>query len=484
MSLINKFLSLKNWQKLSIGIAIAIIFKVFLMNDFIVNVNALTTNSNNPQFALVNPEYDLPEKIDLNEKLPYKSNFVSQERLNQMGTSGQRPYDFKVYYDSIQNSDNSLVDRLNSNGNLLENSQFNFIDYLPYTYYVTGFDFDGSNQLRAGSIPDIRPLHRGHRYTFLFEFYQNNSFYSNGISYDTEDFDIGMRFCWNTTDTSHQCDNLQNYIDNLEIEYITPSDITFTNEHYAYVKITFETNELFPADLDYGFEYSLQYITLRLKNPDIQNAGDIIDPDTFKYFVASNDGGIFKVKQLFMIEDYRIEMYDGDDYFGILGNNLNQTKYETCEPLDLNCHVRNIVTGIKSFTNNIIASIYRLFAYAFIPDTNDLKNIISNTKENIFSHFPDLQAFFDYVEYFFQRLTNIERQTTVSFPGVKVPGYNNWLIAPFTFDFNTILSDTSTPIYYIYITARIVTSCVVTLLWCIFVYRGVKKILGVGGSDL
>ena len=119
-NIFNKFLRLKTWQKLSIGIAILTIFKMFCLHNFIINVKAESTDSTIPSIILVDPDSSIPIfNPSLLERGKYSTNFVSSTIINNLQTT-QNCYLGQFKYFTITNN-NELANwgerqtRLNEN---------------------------------------------------------------------------------------------------------------------------------------------------------------------------------------------------------------------------------------------------------------------------------------------------------------------------------------------------------------------------------
>ena len=152
----------------------------------------------------------------------------------------------------------------------------------------------------------------------------------------------------------------------------------------------------------------------------------------YNFFLAntSSNNGVYSFSRIFMIEDLNVLIGD-IDYTGSSGSPLSSTKYETCDNLDLACHVRNIFTGIKSMTENLIHSIRNLFTNLFIPNIEDLKIIFTGFKEGLdyklgFIMYP-FNLFIDIANRFLALNPTTTSNITISIPEVKEP-FNDYTI--------------------------------------------------------
>lgn len=440
MKIINKFMSLKTWQKLGIGIALLTIFKYFVMNNFIINVKA-ESNDDIPSIVMIDLDSGLPITDSLACKNNYCSNFMTNEELSNIGNYSTS---FK-YNMSIPSNNNYSLQPINFPGYKQINHE---------NYYINGFYY---TQNGATFNTMIRGFDKNTHYSMIF------SLESDGIenfegSFNTDDFIFDMQL----KPESGQALSILNYINNLDITYYPGGSIT-NNQQFSFLKINFDTLATFPSDrVLYSINISTKYDTSE------------------KYFFKSSEAASYTSLRFFtFVMDANLELIPSDnsnEYFGFSnGEPLNQQIYENCDTLDIACHVRNIQRGVENFGKNLIYNIINMFKYVFVPDFKLIQKNITDIKEEISLKYPDITGLFDFFEVCSQRFQNLQPKTTISFPGVKVPGFDTYLIQPFTYDLAVIINDSSFSFYYQL--SRIVISVFIMIGFVLFELRIIKSIL-------
>lgn len=454
MNIFNKFLKLKTWQKLGIGIALLTIFKYLTMNGFIIDVHAKTDTDAIPGVVLIDLESGLP----IEQKLPCTSN-------NRICTN----LDFSLDDPDIRQT------RLLTNyfyGNNVASWQSKTIYHiftandLPYfslqeedTYY---------NRFYLSPLYFINFMRNTH-YSFMFTFESDNVIpYDKVINTQDLVFKIGIAGSI----------EMNNYIENTEVTFYPAGTIT-NNSNYSFLKIDFDTLPTLPYTCVTGVCHAdnTVYFDLYFDQNNVN-----------KYFYHNvNTNGALTISQSVMVQDATLEVIpttNYDEFFGLTGGSplKDDSIYEDCSQYGITeigeniaCNTRNVVSGVKHFLDNLLFNIVNTFEYIFVPDFDNLQQRIDTLENDFFNKYPDIDKLFDYIEYVGNRLNNLQRQTTITFNGVKVPGYDTYIIEPFTFDFNTILNDPTISFYYSIV--RIVIIALVTFGFVLFELRFIKSIL-------
>ena len=470
MNIFNKFLNLKTWQKLGIGIALLTIFKYLSMSGFIINVKA--ESYTNPNIIMSDDITGAGYTGIIRENGRYKSNWLSQANLDTLYNFSNSSYGgMKVrdYYSYITDSDNLLKTSSYSSTDLTANLISNFETRQGQTGYYRGFGW----YYNQSGQPNIYPLEKGHKYSFLFEFYTQDCEWSSS-SFTEDAFNItGSYLLSNSTNTYYDLTEVATF----DVTTYVPG-MTYTNPNYGYVLVDIYLDpNLYPV-FNSSYDMKLGSIYLRLRNT-TYSVDDEVDMSTYNYLFKSSTGGNYRFTGIYLLDNVDVFVGDQDYTSSMEGTYLNQTLYQTCDSLDIACHVENIFRGVKSFTSNLIFNIKQLFNYLFIPDFQAIHDRVDDFHTVIDLKYPDIQALIDYKDDFFARASNISPQHTISFSGASLPGYNINIIPAFTFNFDTIINDsTFNPIYLVLRALFIVT---ISISYCLFVFRIFSKMFNKEG---
>ena len=468
MSLWYKFLKLKTWQKLGLGIAILSIFRIFAYHNFII-MDVQAQSSTKGFYKFFDNETSLQiQDSTIKTSGMFASNFISQEDLNSIANNNM--YQVPTIT-AIDSTNDTFAGYSSSRATVNQDYTYTFGTSINDIYLTSlAIDSWSYHGLR------IRPLKKNHTYTLAFTIFKTGGEFDSSI-YSNNDFNISGTYCRQQSVSSGitDCYSLSNKFDVVEIGYFNPDnqDI-YTNNHYLYLYVTIELNDNFPSSVSNN-TWRLDSLTIDLNNP-VYSAGDSVDMTSFKYFMKSTgDDSTFGIKLVQIMEDVDTYLVDNENYSIITGQNINMTEYDQCDNLDIACHIRNLVKGIKSFTANIMHSIYALFSKIFIPDFSRLMNHINSSRNLLTSKVPDIQEVMDYGEYFVTRLQNVQPVHTISFSGVKLPGYNTYIIPAFTYDFDSIINDSAFSGYYSL--ARAVLIVLLSIGWGLFSIRVIVSML-------
>lgn len=111
-------------------------------------------------------------------------------------------------------------------------------------------------------------------------------------------------------------------------------------------------------------------------------------------------------------------------------------EYETCEPLDIACHVRNIITalknifvrlgnGIKQLFTNIIEGIKSLF----IPDFQEMGETLNELKQALMNKLGFIAESEEYFVTLLEKFQELEEgNVVVHIPNIEVPNFNFTII--------------------------------------------------------
>lgn len=454
MKIINKFLALKTWQKIGIGIALLSIMKYFFMVN---TINVYASGYTNPNVIISNQIDGTDEKSSIKTSAPYMSNWLTQTQLDKISDSGRQAMRGTNNVAFIKDNDNAFVGLGTNNYVITQNSTSAFLNRNGETGYYTGFNFYKNTPQTV-----IEPLEKGHYYTFLFEFYTNNIEW-NSKDYSINDFNISGTYSYYNGST-HTSFDLMNKIDIQEFTIYTPGT-TYTNPNYGFILFSFKINELFPEYTpSSSYYYFLEELEFNMKN-DTYNTNDIVDMNSFNYIFKSDNGGSYKFSNIYILKD--VDTFVGDQSYTetMGGNYLNQTIYKTCEPLDISCHIENIFIGVKSITDNLMYNLMQFTKRILLPDMDRISQEIETTKTTFNNKFPMIQDIQDYFQQMVDRFEALEPQHEIHFNGVKVPGYNTWLIEPFDYDFDDIIESNEIKPYYLLYTKIITIFLVIGLLY-------------------
>jgi hypothetical protein len=451
--MINRFNNLNIWQKILIGIGIIIIFKIFLLHNFITNVKAEEIDSGIPGIVLTDPVSNTPiYTTNLLEKGKYSTNFVSSTVINNLQTI-QNCYLGQFKY--FSSSNNQLSGWGERQTRLIEGSDY----YNIHAEYINGFEFESGTSDHY-YIDNFQP---NTHYSFMFSILSEDVTYSNQ-TFNTNDFNFRL-FMY---DNNYIRTNATSLLNNIKVEYI-PGRIVNNNQQFSFISISFDTRnnfyytELGSMEIDL---YNYQQPTGTLENA--------------KWLYKSNGQNSWTgIYQVVMVQDADLQVIATsllDDFYGFTdGQPLNQQQYETCDTLDIACHVRNIQKGIENFGKNIIYNISNVIQYLFVPNTTMINNKIDELKLVIQNNFPTITSFIDFIQYIIERYDNITPTHTINFSGIKLPGYNTWLIEPFTYNIDNVLQDAT--ILNCYNIAKLIINAIISVGWFYFCFNIVSSIL-------
>lgn len=131
-------------------------------------------------------------------------------------------------------------------------------------------------------------------------------------------------------------------------------------------------------------------------------------------------------------------------------------EYETCEPLDIACHVRNIITalknifvrlgnGIKQLFTNIIEGIKSLF----IPDFEEMGTTINEMKEALENRIGFIGDTFDLLLTIINKFTDItDSNGIINIPQINVPIFNQPIIQAQTWNLKEIFENGAIGTFY------------------------------------
>ena len=465
-SIVVKYNNLKLWQKILLAISILATAKI-LLGTGCINVKA--ESYTNPNVIISDDITGSNYNGTINESGRYKSNWLSQSFLNSFYNFGSSSYGgmtVRDYYSFITDSDHLLKTNAYNSTNLTANLISNFENRTDQTGYYRGF---GWYYAQAGQS-NVYPLEKGHKYSLLFEFYTQNCEWTSS-SFTNDSYTITANYIISS--------NTHNYYDltqiaSIDINTYVPG-MTYTNPNYGYVLIDIYMDpNLYPV-IGSSYHINLDSIYVRLRNSSY-SIDDEVDLSTYNYLFKSSNGGNYRFTNIYLLDN--VDVFVGDEsYTSTMGGTyLNQTQYLTCDTLDLNCHVQNILIGIKSFTSNIIYNLKQFFNYVFIPDMTEIQDQINTMKLTFNTKFPIVSDLMDYFQYAVDRFNSLEPQHEISFSGVKVPGYTQtWLIEPFTFDFDDIIENQGIAPWYSFVRTMIL--CMLFIGWLYLSFHIISSII-------
>lgn len=454
--------SLKWYWKLLIILLIMFIIGTFFNKGFIINVQAKTDTNAIPGVVLI----DMGTGLPIDEKLPCNSTNKLCTNLDiDFNATGIMNTQFKVNY---FNSNNITQWPQKSQINIFTADRFITIDE-PNTYY---------NRFEIGSFPYYR-MEKNLHYSFMFTIESDNIIPFDNII-DIKNPNSNITFDIIARDSNYNDHSMLSYIENLEV-YFYPGGTITNNTNYSFLKIDFDS-------LPTMREWLLWYLSISFNSNNINDY----------FFKNDNINGVMRLSQAVMVQDATLEVIpttNYDEYFGLTsGSPLNDNSiYEDCSQYGITeigeniaCNTRNVVSGVKHFLDNLLFNITNLFEYVFIPNFNDIKDVISDGIEVVlqklgFIAYP-IELLGDLVNRFLDLhpLVGGIQTLTIDIPEVRDPFYNEVIIQPGTWALGQILTTgTIGQLYVIY--KLFITAYLIFLFLCLCDDAFVSFINGDGG---
>lgn len=439
-------------KKVLIGVLIGIILMLVRKTLFI-NVNA-KANDNNIYFFTDNG-VDSPTNYDnlyytnscigcsstepLWKPQPI-SEMVKTERNLETNNAGNRTFfpplsplpsinDYKYTLDSMScNSQNSSDCDYDSITEI--RIDFNEFLYTPDNKQITNF-----------------PIEKDKYYSFLLGIQKEDSlkFYSNSDTINLTSDSVNIKIGYSHTIESEpvfSVPNSQNYIDIEEVKWLSPNSIDNGNgdSNQAYIIVKFKIKD--SAILE-NYNYYLSSITFDVAPIGGTDNGKNIN----SFFIMNTDrniSGKFYFYTYSFLENGYFEIVSSNNnvvgavpnYDYISSSDLEiLDKLESCEPLDIACHVRNISTMIKSFfvrVGNFFVSIVNFLKSLFIH-TDRQWDFLGNRFNALLNDLDLRLGFLTYPFHIFSDLFNIyidlinnrNDNYVITLPELKEPFSNN-----------------------------------------------------------
>ena len=431
-------------KRIIIGVGIALIL-TFIRNLLVINVYAEEEKS------LTSPIFYLPKgqkmtgdinknaisyNYQISESTPMEIKRITGQSSTKLYPSLQEDYPY--YAEGITNNTNFQQKEKYFTLGLEQN---HYLEQLTFTTYSTSNEY----------------IKKDMKYSILIKITKPNDlkYYDNNNKINIENVDINY-FKILAESGAYQTDISQDieitkfqYIKSLNKYANKEGQKRYTNE--SYILIEYRTKE------------SLEENTYNLTNQTISfsiNKWDFIEGEeeyffkNDKYFLENDtsqnkeihynfaflEGGYTEFCGIRLEENGPISLC-GMEYNGNMDIITPEDeeifdKYETCEPLDIACHVRNIITalknifvrignGIKQFFTNIIEGIKNLFT----PDFEDMGETFGELgdllKEKTGFMWESLDIFIDIINRFL-RLNGGE--VIIHIPNINVPNFNFTII--------------------------------------------------------
>ena len=160
------------------------------------------------------------------------------------------------------------------------------------------------------------------------------------------------------------------------------------------------------------YQYRLLYV-----NPD--GLDEIIDTKTLSFndpyrynFNAESKQGVYKVEVTPVLQVPYEDKYDFEsiyiplEYKGFSTNTYFSTKdipfgtpkpqftFESCDNIDIPCHLRNIITAVRKFSYDV----FHMFKDFIIPDFNSIKSVIESAQLQAKENMGAISSLFDFIQ--------------------------------------------------------------------------------------
>lgn len=424
-----------------IAISVGIIIVLSIIRSFLV-INTYAKETIRDDFT--KPVYHIPQNTTLNGSI-YEDKFISN-----YGITG---YTLNGYWTVA--SSNPFIPTLN------ETYPYMTSDITNSNYYRAKDKTYESNLNSLSSLTSITFTTTGNEDKYLkanteysilirIEKEQDMEYYDKDTLNNSENINLDyfrLLAYQNSTQVDLTNDiTIQDYelVKGINRAYNNGENERYTNNSYIYINyktsenleentynirtqtISFDINKAYTGqDNDYLYKYD-NYI-IRNNNPSSEN---------YQFSIALIEGKIeFVGRVINGMFSSGIE-YDGElDIITEEDRNIFDN-YETCEPLDIACHVRNIITALKNIfvrIGNAVTGFFRNITKAiqelFIPNFNDLQTTYTELKETFINKLGFIGESEEYFEILLRKFQDLdEGNVIIHIPEIEVPNFNRPII--------------------------------------------------------
>lgn len=328
---------------------------------------------------------------------------------------------------------------------------YNLVGY-NITLYRYGFDIEA-----------------GQDYSLMVEIIKSNTM---DYSYDT--LEELSYFSINARDNYNGNYDISEYISNIDLEYVKGKNTKYgemlDNPYYSnnsYIVINFHVeenvdivsnNNLMFSNISFYFNKYNEIDGIKY----LQNNKALFNTEStgnFKHRIAFIHGGKIEISGI--CDELNGSCYNGIEYDGELDvitdkdHDLIQN-YETCEPLDIPCHLRNIFSGInnlivrignavKGFFENITRALKNLF----IPNFNSMNQTLQELKNTLQNKLGFLWQSEQYFETLINKFLELnEGNVEIQIPEIRVPNFNFVIIQSQTWYLSSYFQEGTLKTFY------------------------------------